>query len=110
MITFEHTQPRFAPGQLVEHRRYGYRGVVVAVDVRCQASQTWYESNQTQPDRGQPWYHVLVDGQAVNTYVAQSNLRDDASGGPVDHPAVEMFFETFEQGRYVRNERAWELE
>ena len=110
MITFEHKPPRFEPGDLVEHVRYGYRGVVVAVDVRCQASEAWYESNQTQPDRGQPWYHVLVDGQRVNTYVAQSNLRDDVSGRAVDHPAVDVFFEKFAEGRYSRNERDWVVE
>jgi heat shock protein HspQ len=109
MITFQHSPARFEPGQLVEHVRYAYRGVVVAVDVRCEADDTWYQTNQTQPDRGQPWYHVLVDGRRMNTYVAQSNLRADTTGGPIDHPAVEMFFAAFAEGRYVRNEREWDL-
>ena len=30
-------EPMFAPGDLVHHRRYGYRGVLVAVDRTCQA-------------------------------------------------------------------------
>ena len=55
-------QPVFESGQLVRHRRYGYRGVVVDRDEFCQADDEWYSKNQTQPNRDQPWYHVLVDG------------------------------------------------
>ena len=50
----------FDVGTLVRHRRYGYRGVIVAFDATCQASDQWYYSNQTQPSHDQPWYHVLV--------------------------------------------------
>ncbi|MEZ6072602.1 MAG: heat shock protein HspQ [Pirellulales bacterium] len=108
MITYQHTPPQFEPGQLVEHVRYGYRGVVVAVDARCRASQQWYESNQTQPDRAQPWYHVLVDGREIFTYAAETSLRADKSGLPVAHPLVDAFFEELVDGQYVRNERDWD--
>lgn len=62
MIAINHP-PRtvFEPGQLVRHRRYGYRGVVVDRDEFCEADDEWYSKNQTQPDRDQPWYHVLVE-------------------------------------------------
>ncbi len=53
--------PLYHPGQIVRHRRYGYRGVVVDSDLTCKADEAWYQSNQTQPDRNQPWYHVLND-------------------------------------------------
>ncbi len=39
--------PKFQSGQLVAHRRYGYRGVVVEYDLTCQADDSWYYSNQT---------------------------------------------------------------
>ncbi len=97
----------YAPGDLVRHRRYGYRGVVVAVDSSCQASETWYQSNQTQPDKMQPWYHVLVHGAAHTTYAAEENLDADPEGGPVAHPLVEQFFSGFRGNRYVRNETPW---
>ena len=93
------TQGGFAPGDLVRHRRYGYRGVVVAVDPSCQASEAWYQSNQTQPDKTQPWYHVLVHGAAHTTYAAAENLEADHEGGPVAHPLVEQFFSGFRSGR-----------
>ena len=52
------TEPKFFPGQIVRHKRYGYRGVVVDFDTTCQADETWYQSDNTQPVRNQPWYHV----------------------------------------------------
>ena len=97
----------FSPGQLVHHRRYGYRGAVVDVDGECKADDSWYQSNQTQPERQQPWYHVLVDGASHCTYVAQENLTPDEQGTPVDHPLVGYFFSGFEDGRHIRNETAW---
>ena len=45
--------PDFEPGQLVRHRHYGYRGVVVAADPTCQAEETWYYANRSQPGRSQ---------------------------------------------------------
>ncbi len=99
--------PRFFPGQLVSHRCCGYRAVVVDFDMACRADDQWYESNQTQPDRDQPWYHLLVDGASINTYAAQQNLAPDNSERPIDHPLVEYFFEDLGKGRYERNEAIW---
>ena len=92
----------FEVGQLVEHRRYGYRGVVAARDSECQASEAWYQGNQTQPDRSQPWYHVLVHGARHTTYVAESNLEPDTSAQPVVHPWLDKIFERFHNGHYAK--------
>ncbi len=100
-------RPAFEPGALVRHRRYGYRGVVVHRDESCQADDAWYQKNQTQPDRDQPWHHVLVDGSTVCTYAAAENLITDQSTLPIDHPLVAHFFLGFVDGRYVRNDRPW---
>lgn len=98
---------RFRPGQLVKHKRYGYRGVIVDLDPICKAPDEWYQSNQTQPDRNQPWYHVLVDGSANATYAAQTSLEADDSGEPVRHPLVAVFFTAQTPEGYVRNDRSW---
>ena len=37
------TQPRFSPGDLVHHRKFDYRGVVVDVDPEFAGSEEWYE-------------------------------------------------------------------
>lgn len=99
--------PRFAPGQIVHHRRYGYRGVVVDFDVRCRADEAWYKKNRTQPNRDQPWYHVLVDCSTVITYEAQTSLEPDTTGKLVNHPLMLELFEAFEGGRYERNDVLW---
>ena len=99
--------PRFAPGDLVRHGRYGYRGVIVECDPCCKADMQWYITNQTQPGRKQPWYHVLVDGTGTTTYAAESSLESDPSAEPIDHPLLDYFFEEFCCGRYLRNDRPW---
>ncbi|QDU64354.1 Heat shock protein HspQ [Planctomycetes bacterium Pan216] len=101
---------RFQPGALVKHRRYGYRGVVVAVDLRCMADDAWYQKNKTQPSRDQPWYHVLVDKGQHTTYAAEENLSRDDLSVPIDHPWIELFFLAFSHGAYVRNDRPWSFE
>jgi heat shock protein HspQ len=93
---------RFEPGYLVRHRLYGYRGVVVSHDAYCMAGETWYQSNKTQPNKQQPWYHVLVhDSGGLSTYVAQSNLEPDESGVPIHHPRIGCYFAAFKNGRYI---------
>ena len=101
--------PKFEPGDIIEHIRYGYRGVVVHFDTTCQAPDNWYQSNQTQPDREQPWYHVLVDGNQQVTYVAQSNLQADRSKQQVVHGMINLFFSGYdvENNKYVRNNVPW---
>ena len=74
--------PQFGVGELVHHVRYDYRGVIVKVDEECVASDAWYQKNQTQPNRQQPWYHVLVDGGA-ETYVAETSIEPGSiTSGP----------------------------
>ena len=99
--------PQFLPGDLVQHRRYGYRGVIVEVDGHCKADPEWYMANKTQPDREQPWYHVLVHGTENCTYAAESSLMADSSADEVKHPFVDYFFEQFENGKYIRNNHPW---
>ena len=101
------TEPLFEPGQLVRHRRYEYRGVVVAFDLTCQADDDWYFSNRSQPQQYQPWYHVLVHGGQHVTYAAQTSLEEDNSGEQVVHPFIPHFFSAFSDGQYTRNDTAW---
>lgn len=104
---FPGDMPTFSPGDIVKHKHYGYRGVVVDFDVCCQAPDRWYENNRTQPDRDRPWYHVLVDGSETATYAAEENLLPADDHQPVHHPLVPAFFEAFSEGRYERNSEAW---
>ena len=101
--------PKFEPGEIIQHLKYGYRGVIVEFDSTYQAPEDWYQSNQTQPDRMQPWYHVLVDGNQQVTYVAQSNLQADQSKEQVVHGMINLFFSGYNENKhkYIRNNVPW---
>lgn len=93
---------RFAVGQLILHKLFGYRGVIVDVDPSYQGSEEWYQevAHQT-PPKDNPWYRVLVHGADYETYVAERNLAPDGSRQPVNHPDLGRFFEGFRNGIYV---------
>ena len=109
LISESPDSPLFVVGQLVRHKRYGYRGVVVAVDDQCGAGDDWYQGNKTQPDRDQPWYHVFADGSDQVFYPAQTSLEADPDAEPIDHPLLAEFFEGFTGDGYRRNDRPWQL-
>ena len=95
---------KFSPGQLIHHKRFDYRGVIVDVDPVFQGTEEWYEQMaRSRPPKDEPWYHVLVHGNPVETYVAERNLEADHSGQAVDHPSVQRYFTALEDGRYVRS-------
>lgn len=92
---------RFGVGELVEHRLFGYRGVVFDVDPVFAGSDDWYEQvARSRPPRDAPWYHVLPHGASHTTYVAERNLEWDESRAPVSHPLIAELFDGFEAGRY----------
>lgn len=93
---------KFQVGEVVHHKRYKYRGVIFQRDPVCQADEAWYQSNRTQPDRDQPWYHVMVDGSEDTTYVAEEHLEPDPTGKLVNHPMIDKVFISFLKGRYYK--------
>ena len=101
--------PKFQAGDIITHRRYGYRGVIVHIDPIFQGEENWYLSNQTQPSKDQSWYFVLVDENQQVTYVAEENLYHDNSGILVVHSMLNLFFSGFnsELNQYIRNDVPW---
>ena len=97
------TRFRFSIGEIVHHRRYKYRGVVFGVDSCFRSSEEWYLRNRLQPNKEQPWYHVLVDGAKHTTYVAEDNLKQSLSKSPIDHPLADKLFASYEEGRYFNH-------
>jgi heat shock protein HspQ len=93
---------RFGLGQLVHHKLFGYRGVIVGVDPSYQGTDEWYERMaKTRPPKDRPWYNLLVHGAAHQTYVSERNLELDGTTEPINHPHVWLFFDSFENGWYL---------
>ena len=89
-------------GQLVRHKIFHYRGVVVDVDPRFMLSDEWYDRiAKSRPPKDEPWYYVLVHDSDQNTYVAQRNLEPDSCSDPIEHPALNRHFNGFANGRYI---------
>ncbi len=92
---------QFSIGDLVYHKLFDYRGVIVDVDPRLMLSDDWYEAvARSRPPKDQPWYRVLVHDATHETYVAERNLEPDTSGTPIRHPLVDTFFQNFGDGHY----------
>ena len=82
----------FKTGDIIKHKKYRYRGVIVHQDLTFKGEDEWYLSNQSQPSKHQPWYFVLVDEIQQVTNVAESNLTLDRLGKKVDHAMINLFF------------------
>ena len=95
---------QFSIGQVIHHRRFRYRGVIVDVDSSFQLTDDWYdEIAVSRPPKDRPWYHVLVHNSDQTTYVAERHLEPDSSGDPVNHPFLHQCFDLFDNGRYDRS-------
>ena len=95
---------RFAPGDIVRHRLFDFRGVVFDVDPVFSNSDEWYEAipEAIRPAKEQPYYHLLAENgdSSYIAYVSQQNLLADGAAGPVEHPSLQQLFEEFNGERY----------
>jgi len=97
-------QALFSIGQLIVHKKFNYRGVIFDVDAEYSGTEDWYENvASSKPPKDKPWYHVMVDGQLMTTYVAERHLSADESEEPIVHPLMDDFFHSFENGTYKNN-------
>ncbi len=95
------TKAKFNVGQVISHKLFDYRGVIIDVDASFQGSDEWYETRtSTRPPKDEPWYHVLVDRSDQQTYVAERNLQNDDSDQPIEHPMIEELSLRFNNGHY----------
>lgn len=97
----------FGVGDVVHHRKFGYRGVVVDVDPEFRGTEAWYQAvARSRPPKDKPWYHVLPHGMTHRTYVAERHLEADATGEPIEHPDLAaLFADRGRDGRYRPRER-----
>jgi heat shock protein HspQ len=100
---------RYRIGDRVRHAIFEFRGIIFDVDPVFANSEEWYEANGLQPDRNQPFYHLLADNgeQSYVAYVSQQNLVPDEGRDPIDHPAIAGLFERLADGAYRLDSALW---
>ena len=104
-----HKDPVFNIGDIVKHRIYPFRGVIVDVDPEFSNTEEWYQSipAEIRPSRNQPYYHLMAENTETfyTAYVSQQNLVDDGENGPLEHPDLDEIFSGMDKGKYhLRNE------
>ena len=95
------TKSQFHVGQIVEHKRFGYRGVIYSCDEEFSLTDEWYEiMASSKPPKDKPWYGVLVDGHEHTTYVAERNLALSGDKSQIEHPTLGFYFEQYDGIEY----------
>ena len=97
--------PLFNIGDIVKHRIYPFRGVIVDVDAEFSNTEEWYQSipAEIRPSRKQPYYHLMAENTETfyTAYVSQQNLIGDGQNGPLEHPDLEEIFNGIDKGKYL---------
>jgi heat shock protein HspQ len=74
----ESAKAKYCIGQLIQHKLFDYRGIILGVDLEFKSTDEWYELvAKSRPPKNEPWYHVLVHQKGHQTYVAEQNLQLD---------------------------------
>ena len=85
------TNAQFTIGQVVRHRVYPFRGVIIDVDPEYAIPE------DQRPPKDQPFYHLIAENesQGYHAYVSEQNLLQDKSGEPLQNPEVAEVFGDF---------------
>ncbi|KAH9490465.1 hypothetical protein Btru_033925 [Bulinus truncatus] len=95
------SEVKFRVGQVVRHKIWGYRGVIVGWDPIAKAPEEWLDKMHP-PDkwhwRKMPNYSILVDTRdrpdPQMTYVPEENL-EVITDTEIKHPNVQNYFDSF---------------
>ncbi|XP_015911449.1 uncharacterized protein [Parasteatoda tepidariorum] len=102
-----HPNVKYRVGQVVRHRKWNYRGVIIGWDEKARAPIEWLEQMHGKENphwRDMPNYSILVDTRdrliPQLTYVPQENI-EIITDTQVIHPMIELHFERFDGIRYL---------
>ncbi|WP_425403294.1 heat shock protein HspQ [Hwanghaeella sp.] len=104
-------QAKFPIGQVVRHKRFGFRGVIYDVDPEFANSEEWYQSipADMRPRKDQPFYHLFAENHDKTPYIAyvsEQNLEPEDSDIPINHPGIAEYFEGMKDGIYRPRQKA----
>ncbi|MFW5443441.1 MAG: heat shock protein HspQ [Methylococcaceae bacterium] len=92
----------FSIGQIIRHKLFNYRGIIVDVDFQFSGTDEWYENvAHSRPSKKQPWYTILVDNANHQTYVAEQNLNTSSSHQTINNPLMEHYFTKIGESSYT---------
>ncbi|XP_005090883.1 clp protease adapter protein ClpF, chloroplastic [Aplysia californica] len=105
--SYRPTDVKFRVGQVVKHKIWGYRGVIIGWDAKAHAPEEWLNKMHP-PDktrwRDMPNYSILVDtrdrGTPQSTYVPQENI-EVISNYEIQHPFIWDYFDSFDGALYI---------
>jgi len=102
---------RYRIGQVVQHARYSYRGLIYGWDIECTASETWIQMmdvGSLRRGHQQSFYHI-IDNDGSTRYVAEDNIQiiKPVTPPPVILAAAGQWFKRWdsENGVFVSNIR-----
>ena len=97
---------KFNIGDQVIHQHQGYRAIVIDVDPLFQASGRYNPQASKRSFAGQhPWYRLLVDNSAQQTYVEEPLLIQDSDPQEISNPQIAHYL-VLREGKYKRGSGA----
>ncbi|KAK3096564.1 hypothetical protein FSP39_001327 [Pinctada imbricata] len=98
---------KYRVGQVIRHKIWGYRGVIIGWDPQARAPERWIKEMH-RPDKPQwrhmPNYSILVDIRdrmtPQQTYVPEENI-EIISNVKIMHPGLDNYFEGFDGAQYL---------
>lgn len=98
---------KYRVGQVIRHKIWGYRGVIIGWDPIAHAPEEWLNKMHP-PDkwhwRKMPNYSILVDTrdrpQPQVTYVPQENI-EIITQTEIVHPNLDNYFDSFDGAQYL---------
>lgn len=93
-------------GQVVRHKKWGYKGVIIGWDPTCVAPDKWITEmhGSNKHWKSQPNYALLVHtgdkSEPQITYVPQENISP-IRNEEVTHPYVYKYFDSYDGAQYI---------
>jgi heat shock protein HspQ len=91
-------EAHFNIGDIVIHKKQGYRAIVVDVDPIFQSSGRYNPGAIKKFKNRNPWYRLLVDESNQMTYVEECSLSLFDKTYAIDNPKINQFLEEKAQG------------
>lgn len=93
---------KYKLGEIVRHKRFGFRGVIFDVDPEYSNTEEWWNAIplDIRPERDQPFYHLLAENEEAEyvAYVSEQNLIYDDSDLPLRNPNISRMFDRSDNG------------